>query len=625
MSKNRGLISGFPDHARRLSGMIDNDDNLALSTVVYQPPQGREVAAIGSITDGPNPDSNVSQIYWRPDGKMFFWFEAGDNFRRISCSTPWDMSTGVQDQTAFMASWFGITANYAFWFRRDGLKVYFCDQVHDGFIEFSLRTAWDISQSSLIRHNEDFNGVAQFMDAGGYNDVIWGCKFGDSGNKFYVMVLTDDDIRQYSLSTAYDVTSITYDGLVDLNSNGGNSGPIGFDWKPDGSTLWIVDIVGDVVAEYSVTTAWDITSGITEEQTFSVAGQETAPTDITWKPDGSMFFICGIAGRGIDTYSCSTNWDISTASHVRYRAINTRPMQITWNDDGTQLIYNRDETSYDSYVYVINFGTAYDTSSITTSADILLTTNHWDRNINHNNYNGLINTTYIDGIRACTYGGADGEFLTVFGGRINANDAILQFPLKTEYDATTYYNGVINLRSYSTTNTDVKAIHVSPDGTLFSAFDRATQRIVTVQTTVPWLLGTESLHHTNLGRSELIQRANTSVDDLGFYFFEDGVHVAMFDKTNDVITIHRSNRPPHRFDNAEFVVVSEVTAAWVFKNDDENNTEGYLPAGLVSNQIRQFADDINAFQVIYPPTGPEIFLMDEGLNRCFRLPLRLHT
>lgn len=626
MSKNRGLITGYPDHSRRTSGILDNDDNLALSLVLNQEPASRRDTAIASITNGPNADTDVNTIYWRPDGKMFFWFDAGDYFRRISCTTPWDMSTGTYDIVSNMSSLFGITANYAFWFRNDGLKLYFADAVHDGFIEFELRTAWDISQSSLIRHNADFNGIGNYMDAGGYRSNMWGSKFGDSGNKFYSMNLSDDNMRQYSLNTAYDVTSgITYDGAENFNSNGGNSAPIGFDWKPDGTTLWIVDIVGDLVAEYSVSTAWDITSTLTEEQTFYVGTQESAPTDITWKPDGTMFFVSGISGSGVDTYTCTTAWDISTASHTRFNSIGTRPMQITWNDDGTQLIFNRDESSHDHRVYVRDYATAYDLSSSFTNTVLTLTGNHWDRNITVVNYNNLVNTTYLDGIRGCTYGGANGQYLTVFGGRVDGNDSILQFPLKTNYDALTYYDGVVNLRTYSTTNTDIKAIHVSPDGTLFSAFDRATQKIVTIQTTVPWKLGTLDTHHTNLGQSNIINRNGSNVDDLGFHFLPDGKHIAMFDKTEDVLTIHKSDRPAHRFDNATWTIVADITIRWLGFLDDRRQLPGSpdTQATQSSRESRTFIDDVNAFQIIFPPTGPEIYLMDESTNEFYRVPLNL--
>mgnify|MGYP001190785114 CR=1 FL=1 len=633
MSKIRGLITGYPDHSRRISGILDNDDNLALSLVLNQEPATRRDLAIESVRDlsnnfaGPSTDGEVWTIYWRPDGKMFFWFDAGDYFRRISCTTPWDMSTGTADVTTNMSSLFGITANYTFWFRNDGLKLYFADAVHDGFIEFELRTAWDISQSSLIRHNADFNGVGNYMDAGGYRSNMWGSKFGDSGSKFYSMNLSDDNMRQYSLTTAYDVSSgITYDGLENFNSNGGNSAPIGFEWKPDGSTLWIVDIVGDLVAEYSVSTAWDITSTVTEEQTFYVGTQEASPSDITWKPDGTMFFVSGLSGNGIDTYTCTTAWDISTASHTRFTSLGySRPQQIQWNDDGTQLIFNRDESSYDTYVYVRDVATAYDTSSTSTTTALNLTGNHWDRNITVVNYNDLVNTTYLDGIRGCTYGGANGQYLTVFGGRADGNDSILQFPLKTNYDAKTYYDGVVNLRSYSTTNTDFKAIHVSPDGTLFSAFDRATQQIVTIQTTEPWKLGTRDTHHTNLGKSNQVNRGGAAVDDLAFHFLPDGKHVAMFDKTQDILTIHKSDRPAHRFDSATWTIVTEITLRWLGYLDDRNQLPGSpdTQATVSNREGSTFIDEVNAFQIIFPPTGPEIYLMDQSVDEFYRVPLKL--
>ena len=51
-------------------------------------------------------------------------------------------------------------------------------------------------------------------------------------------------------------------------------------------------------------------------QDFSVGSQDIFPTDITFNNDGTKMYVLGDAGNDVNEYSLSTAFDISTASYV---------------------------------------------------------------------------------------------------------------------------------------------------------------------------------------------------------------------------------------------------------------------------------------------------------------------
>lgn len=110
----------------------------------------------------------------------------------------------------------------------------------------------------------------------------------------------------------------------------------GMFFKPDGLKMYIAGSTNDAVYEYDLSTAWNVSTA-SYVQNFSVAAQETSPRGLFFKPDGTKMFIGGGVGQGIDEYSLSAAWDISTASHVRYRSLPGNPRGLFFKPDGTKM------------------------------------------------------------------------------------------------------------------------------------------------------------------------------------------------------------------------------------------------------------------------------------------------
>ena len=78
--------------------------------------------------------------------------------------------------------------------------------------------------------------------------------------------------------------------------------PTGVFFKPDGLKMYVIGYLGDDVNEYDLSTAWDISTA-SYLQNFSIAAQETSPQGIFFKPDGTKMYIIGQSGDAVWQYS----------------------------------------------------------------------------------------------------------------------------------------------------------------------------------------------------------------------------------------------------------------------------------------------------------------------------------
>jgi DNA-binding beta-propeller fold protein YncE len=190
-----------------------------------------------------------------------------------------------------------------------------------------IENAWVISDSSFV---QSFSVSAQETSP----EAVF---FKPDGTKMYVMGTSGDDVNEYDLSTAWDVSTASF---VQSFSVGGQEGtPNGLFFKPDGTKMYVVGQSGDDVNEYDLSTAWDVSTA-SFVQSFSVSTEETAPEDIFFKPDGTKMYIVGNVGQDVGQYDLSTAWDVSTASfidRIGVQSQDTDPTSVSFKPDGTKM------------------------------------------------------------------------------------------------------------------------------------------------------------------------------------------------------------------------------------------------------------------------------------------------
>lgn len=145
-------------------------------------------------------------------------------------------------------------------------------------------------------------------------------RFGNSGNKMYVSDPLANSIWEFALSTPYDPNTESDSNSRFLTSSiinpSSETSPPCFDWKTDGTRLYVVGTVADSIYQVAVSTPWDITTATyTNGQKFSIGTQISTPGAIVWKSDGSEYWISDNTSDTIYKYSCSSAWDVTTSTY----------------------------------------------------------------------------------------------------------------------------------------------------------------------------------------------------------------------------------------------------------------------------------------------------------------------
>ena len=241
-------------------------------------------------------ETDPTAVFFKPDGtKMYVTGTAADSVFEYDLSTAFDVSTAVYNSASYT---YGSSPGLVegLFFRADGLKWYIADRGSDDVWEYDMSTAWDITTSSFSGNQFDVNtqdGQAQ------------GLFFKSDGTKFYVLGQLTDSIYQYSMSTAWDVSSASYDS-VSFSVSSQAPTPKDLAFNNDGTKFYVLNNNSDAVYQYSLSTAWDLSTASYDSISFNVNAQEGVPTGLTFSDYGAKMYVVGSNNDTVYQYSTAT-------------------------------------------------------------------------------------------------------------------------------------------------------------------------------------------------------------------------------------------------------------------------------------------------------------------------------
>jgi hypothetical protein len=164
----------------------------------------------------------------------------------------------------------------------------------------------------------------------------------------------------------YDFANATFEVNFDPLGQGISGQSRSIDFKPDGTRCYTTGFYDDKVHEFTLSTPWDLntvsSSPVNSSAALSTIRTTTqAPLTIRFRPDGTKFFIADNNSKEFQQYSLSTAWDISstiTFDTSISAASSQTPAGFVWNDDGTQFITS-ESTLGASRVYSSAAGSPY--------------------------------------------------------------------------------------------------------------------------------------------------------------------------------------------------------------------------------------------------------------------------
>lgn len=248
-------------------------------------------------------------------------------------ATPWVLETeqnfGISK--AVTDSLGGLT------FNANGSSLYTTGQNNDRVYQYDLDVPYNISKSDSVISSASIATIEGFAT---------GLAWSSTGTFLYIVGSGNDKVYQFYATTSFRADQINYYGQSTSTAGSGVSEtvPTGIYIKPDGTKIYICGQTLDDVYQYSLTTPWDITtmSYDSKMKTLTTAN----PYGVYFKSDGTSFYVAYGSGR-IEEYAMTTPWDVSTSSFTKYQTLNALTQyDVAFDDTGTQIFVVGNGTMY---------------------------------------------------------------------------------------------------------------------------------------------------------------------------------------------------------------------------------------------------------------------------------------
>jgi DNA-binding beta-propeller fold protein YncE len=305
-----------------------SNDNRISYTVVSETLGARDIVRNNAGTWQYNSNGTYASETWTnatTNAELPALAQAMEGASFIDPATKFDLSTAVfVDAFSISAQ---ETSPQALAFNTDGTKMFVLGYTGQDVNEYTLSTGFDVSTASFV---DSFSVSAQ-------DTQPLGMAFSTDGTKMFIVGFDGKDVNEYTLSTAFDVSTASFVDAFSVNSQ--DTFPRGIAFNTSGTKMFIVGTTGDDVNEYTLSTGFDVSTA-TFVDSFSVSAQETAPEGITFNNDGTKMFIVGSNGVDINEYTLSTGFDVSTATFLNSFSVSAQeaaPKDIAFNADGTKM------------------------------------------------------------------------------------------------------------------------------------------------------------------------------------------------------------------------------------------------------------------------------------------------
>jgi sugar lactone lactonase YvrE len=369
-----------------------------------------------------------------------------------------------------------------------GTKLYVIENVasNDSVYQYTLTTAYDISTAS-------YSGDS--FDVSTQDATPFEVRFKPDGTKMYIVGNTADKVSQYTLSTAWDVSTASYDSVDFVQQD---SEPTGLEFSSDGTKMYTIGTGADTVYQYTLTTAWDLSTAGYSSDFFSIASQDSTPSGVTFNSNGTKMYVSGQNTDTVYEYDLGTAWDVNTASYnsvsFSVNAQETAVRSVLFNSDdskmyvtgaGTDTIYQY-STALNTAELDLSSGSVFDytptsdvqvtltnpaASGTSSGATLLLdggvAASYDIANTAYDSKSfdvGSQDTTPI-GIHIST----DGTKMFIIG---NATDTVYEYNLSTPYDMSSASYNSVSL-SVTSQASSPKGITFKSDGTKMYVLDSA--------------------------------------------------------------------------------------------------------------------------------------------------------
>lgn len=205
-------------------------------------------------------------------------------------------------------------------------------------------TAWEVGTGTYTPATETNLVSPTYVAAGSVfsqESTPWGVAFSSDGTKMYVVGTGADTVFQYTLATPWDVSTASY-STKSFSVSAQDSAPTGLAFNNDGTKMYIGGDTTNALYQYTLATAWDVSTASYDSVSVSASWTQN-PAGLTFSPDGTKLYT----GDGNDYryyayhLALGTAFDLSTLNTTPVASSPfTNPLYsmvgIAFNSDGSK-------------------------------------------------------------------------------------------------------------------------------------------------------------------------------------------------------------------------------------------------------------------------------------------------
>jgi len=243
-----------------------------------------------------NEDVQPRSVFLNPDGTKMYVL--GSEFNLVY---EYDLTTAFDVTTAdfLQSTGAGDATPNGLFFNSDGTKMYVPGDLNDAIKEFDLDPGFDVSTSAEL----------QAKNVGLDDTQQSGVFFNPDGTKMYYVGSQKDLVHEYDLDPGFDITTADVLQTFDVGDTSGVDIPIGLAFSLDGTKMFVTGRDTNQVHQYSLSTAFDVTSAVLDDS-LDVVAQDNLTHGVAFSFNGKKMYVAGDQNDKIYEYKLEVAFDL---------------------------------------------------------------------------------------------------------------------------------------------------------------------------------------------------------------------------------------------------------------------------------------------------------------------------
>ena len=197
-------------------------------------------------------------------------------------------------------------------------------------VQYSLSTPFDISTATRTFVDGAGTKLSRHNSCSTDMKLPHAIEFKPDGTRMFITTNKDHGsgkpgvaVYQFKLTTAWDTSTLDCEKIyeVDITGSDNEDQVRTITFKPDGTRMFVGGKTQDKIREYILTTPFDLRSGVTLGSLSAslASSSDGGMRNIQLHSDGTILYVAGDTNEYMYKYTLSTPWDITTISSTSTR------------------------------------------------------------------------------------------------------------------------------------------------------------------------------------------------------------------------------------------------------------------------------------------------------------------